>query len=85
MEPRPLSPRWDRGLGLLLGLLALVALLVQAPRASAAVTPALWPLPLSVRMSPRQLQLAPGDFRIGHGPNSTAGSSCSLLQEAFRR
>lgn len=70
-------------------LVALGALLALAPRAAlaaaAAPVPALWPLPRSVQLSPRLLQLAPGTFSIDHGANSTAGPSCALLQEAFRR
>lgn len=71
------SPR--RTPGLLLVLLALVA---QAP---AQLRPALWPLPRSVEMSPQLLYISAENFYIVHHPNSTAGPSCSLLQEAFRR
>ncbi|XP_029797072.1 beta-hexosaminidase subunit beta [Suricata suricatta] len=42
-------------------------------------------MPLSVKTSPRQLQLSRDNFSIAHGPSSTAGPTCSLLQEAFRR
>uniref|UniRef100_A0A8D2AWJ1 Beta-hexosaminidase subunit beta n=1 Tax=Sciurus vulgaris TaxID=55149 RepID=A0A8D2AWJ1_SCIVU len=86
MEQRPLPPRGFRGPGLpgLLPLL-LLALAAQTPRASVETGPVLWPLPLSVQMSSRQLHLAPEDFFISHGSNSTAGPSCSLLQEAFRK
>ncbi|MBZ3869585.1 Beta-hexosaminidase subunit beta [Sciurus carolinensis] len=86
MEQRPLPSRGFPGPGLpgLLPLL-LLALAAQTPRASVETGPVLWPLPLSVQMSSRQLHLAPEDFFIGHGSNSTAGPSCSLLQEAFRR
>ncbi|NXY89431.1 HEXB hexosaminidase, partial [Alcedo cyanopectus] len=45
----------------------------------------LWPLPQSLRTSHRQLQLAPGRFQLVHGAGSSAGPSCALLQDAFRR
>ncbi|XP_037657997.1 beta-hexosaminidase subunit beta [Choloepus didactylus] len=80
MEQRPPSPR--RALGPWLLMLPLL-LAARAPRASD--MPALWPQPLSVRISPRQLHLAPENFFITYGPTSTAGPSCSLLEEAFRR
>ncbi|XP_008506964.2 beta-hexosaminidase subunit beta isoform X1 [Equus przewalskii] len=75
----------QRGWGLprLLGLLALLA--VQVPRSSASSYMGLWPLPLSVEMSPRLLRLSPENFHIGHDSSSTAGPSCTILQEAFRR
>ncbi|KAL4683738.1 hypothetical protein H8959_021432 [Pygathrix nigripes] len=75
----------------MLALLTQVALVVQvaeatrAPGVSAARGPALWPLPLSVKMTPNLLHLAPENFYISHSPNSTAGPSCTLLEEAFRR
>ncbi|KAF0882439.1 HEXB hexosaminidase, partial [Crocuta crocuta] len=56
-----------------------------APRASAVPEPALWPMPLSVKTSPRLLQLSRDNFSIANDPSSTAGPTCSLLQEAFRR
>nr|XP_012639105.1 beta-hexosaminidase subunit beta [Microcebus murinus] len=77
-----------RGLGLppLRALLALLlALGAQAPRASATPGPALWPLPLTVTLTPNQMRLSPENFYIQHGRDSTAGPSCSLLEEAFRR
>ncbi|XP_011371137.1 beta-hexosaminidase subunit beta [Pteropus vampyrus] len=75
----------QRGLGLP-GLLAALTLLAeQAPSASAAQAAALWPMPLSVETSPRLLHLSPDHFYISHDPSSTAGPSCALLQEAFRR
>ncbi|XP_062942421.1 beta-hexosaminidase subunit beta [Cynocephalus volans] len=76
MEQRPPSPHRLQLLALLLAL---------APRVAAGPEPALWPLPLSVETSPKLLRLAPTDFSIGHGPSSSAGPSCALLQEAFRR
>lgn len=72
----------QRGLGLLA---ALILLAEQAPSTSAAQAPALWPMPLSVETSPRLLHLSPDHFYISHDPSSTAGPSCALLQEAFRR
>ncbi|XP_040478122.1 beta-hexosaminidase subunit beta [Ursus maritimus] len=66
-----------------LGLPALLALL--APCCCAAPGPTLWPMPLSVKTSPRLLVLSRENFSIYHDPSSTAGPSCSLLQEAFRR
>lgn len=45
----------------------------------------LWPLPQWVRTYPRQLQLAPSRFQLVHGAGSSAGPSCGLLQDAFRR
>ncbi|XP_075397285.1 beta-hexosaminidase subunit beta [Tenrec ecaudatus] len=77
----PPSPR-RRGAPVLFALLALAAaqLVAQASR-----VPALWPLPLSMRITPRQLLVSPESFYFAHGPNSTAGPSCAILQEAFRR
>ncbi|XP_077923315.1 beta-hexosaminidase subunit beta [Halichoerus grypus] len=69
-----------------LGLPALLALLAAlAPRFFAAPGPTLWPMPLSVKTSPRLLSLSRENFSIYYDPSSTAGPSCSLLQEAFRR
>ncbi|XP_070599262.1 beta-hexosaminidase subunit beta isoform X2 [Erythrolamprus reginae] len=45
----------------------------------------LWPLPRSLRVSPERFRLAPDRFQIVHGPGSSVGSNCSLLQDAFRR
>lgn len=75
----------QRGPGLLAALAALTLLAEQAPSACAAQGPALWPMPLSVEMSPRLLYLSPDHFYISHDPSSTAGPSCALLEEAFRR
>lgn len=72
-----------RAPGLLLQ--ALVPLVALAPVTSAGLQPALWPFPRSVQMFPRLLYISAENFQIVHGPNSTAGPSCSLLQEAFRR
>lgn len=71
--------------GLLAALVALALLAEQGPRVSAARGLALWPMPLSVQMSPRLLRLSPDNFYFGHDPSSKAGPSCSLLTEAFRR
>uniref|UniRef100_A0A8D2KS22 Beta-hexosaminidase n=1 Tax=Varanus komodoensis TaxID=61221 RepID=A0A8D2KS22_VARKO len=45
----------------------------------------LWPLPASLHIWPARLQLAPRRFQIVHGPGSSAGPRCALLQDAFRR
>ncbi|XP_027257468.1 beta-hexosaminidase subunit beta isoform X3 [Cricetulus griseus] len=63
----------------------LLALLALAAQASAQQTPALWPWPRSVKVSPELLNIAPENFHIFHGRNSRASPSCSLLQEAFQR
>lgn len=69
-----------------LGLPALLALLAAlAPRSFAVPGPTLWPMPLSVKMSPRLLVVSRENFTFSYDPSSTAGPSCSLLQEAFRR
>lgn len=78
----PRSPRPIPGLLLLQALVAMVSL---APVAQAALQPALWPFPQAVQMFPRLLFLSAENFQIVHDPSSTAGPSCSLLQEAFRR
>uniref|UniRef100_A0A452DWT0 Beta-hexosaminidase n=1 Tax=Capra hircus TaxID=9925 RepID=A0A452DWT0_CAPHI len=90
----------QRGLGRLRlpGLLALLAALgvlvvqaalgrrrAQTPRISASRNQNLWPLPVTVRTTPRLLYLSPGNFFFGHSPTSKAGPSCAVLQEAFRR
>lgn len=78
----PRSPRPIPGLLLLQALVAMVSL---APVAQAVLQPALWPFPRAVQMFPRLLFLSAENFQIVHDPSSTAGPSCSLLQEAFRR
>ncbi|CAH2296835.1 beta-hexosaminidase subunit beta [Pelobates cultripes] len=45
----------------------------------------LWPLPRSVQSSAECLFLSPDSFSIVHGSGSTAGPSCVLLEDAFRR
>nr|Q29548.2 RecName: Full=Beta-hexosaminidase subunit beta; AltName: Full=65 kDa epididymal boar protein; AltName: Full=Beta-N-acetylhexosaminidase subunit beta; Short=Hexosaminidase subunit B; AltName: Full=N-acetyl-beta-glucosaminidase subunit beta; Flags: Precursor [Sus scrofa] len=71
------------------GLLRLLAALVVAERwardTSGAESLGLWPLPFAVDISPRSLHLSPNNFFFGHSPTSKAGSSCEILQEAFRR
>uniref|UniRef100_A0A452DWY5 Beta-hexosaminidase n=1 Tax=Capra hircus TaxID=9925 RepID=A0A452DWY5_CAPHI len=57
----------------------------QTPRISASRNQNLWPLPVTVRTTPRLLYLSPGNFFFGHSPTSKAGPSCAVLQEAFRR
>lgn len=71
--------------GLLVALVALALLAEQGPRVSAARGLALWPMPLSVQISPRLLHLSPDNFYFSHDPSSKAGPSCSLLMEAFQR
>nr|XP_055055597.1 beta-hexosaminidase subunit beta isoform X2 [Misgurnus anguillicaudatus] len=45
----------------------------------------LWPLPQIFKSSDLSFQLSPNSFQIVHGKESSAGPSCSLLQNAFRR
>lgn len=45
----------------------------------------LWPLPQSVHFFPTVFSLSPFHFEIVHGPGSSAGSDCFILQDAFRR
>lgn len=71
--------------GLLALLAALAALAAWSPRVSASRDLSLWPLPVTVRTTPRLLYLSPGNFFFGHSPTSKAGPSCAVLQEAFRR
>lgn len=56
----------------------------EQPRSSSSFGP-VWPLPRSIHIFPERLQLAPKRFQIVHGPGSSAGPHCSLLQDAFRR
>uniref|UniRef100_E1B9H0 Beta-hexosaminidase n=1 Tax=Bos taurus TaxID=9913 RepID=E1B9H0_BOVIN len=68
------------------GLLALLAALAaRTPRVSASGDLNLWPLPVSLKTTPRLFYLSPGNFFFGHSPTSKAGPSCAVLQEAFRR
>uniref|UniRef100_A0A8B9RHK9 Beta-hexosaminidase n=1 Tax=Astyanax mexicanus TaxID=7994 RepID=A0A8B9RHK9_ASTMX len=46
---------------------------------------ALWPLPQKIQISGAAFQLSSAGFQITHAKGSTAGPSCSLLQNAFRR
>ncbi|KAM7147506.1 beta-hexosaminidase subunit beta [Molossus nigricans] len=71
--------------GLLAALAALALLSEQVPCTLASWRPTLWPQPLSVQLTSRLLQLSPDDFYITHDPSSKASSSCTILQEAFRR
>ncbi|GAA6109780.1 beta-hexosaminidase subunit beta isoform X1 [Tachysurus ichikawai] len=45
----------------------------------------LWPLPQKYQTTPTALKLRASSFQIVHAKDSTAGPSCSLLQNAFRR
>ncbi|XP_051975985.1 beta-hexosaminidase subunit beta isoform X2 [Xyrauchen texanus] len=45
----------------------------------------LWPLPQKFQSSAVSFKLSPFSFQIVHAKESTAGTSCSLLQNAFRR
>ncbi|XP_056602811.1 beta-hexosaminidase subunit beta isoform X2 [Triplophysa dalaica] len=45
----------------------------------------LWPLPQKFQTSAVSFQLSANSFQIVHAKDSTAGPSCSLLQNAFRR
>ncbi|XP_062984003.1 beta-hexosaminidase subunit beta [Elgaria multicarinata webbii] len=60
-------------------------LLKQETALGASSSGSLWPLPASLHIWPARLQLAPKRFQIVHGPGSSAGPRCSLLQDAFRR
>ncbi|XP_056146627.1 beta-hexosaminidase subunit beta isoform X2 [Lampris incognitus] len=44
-----------------------------------------WPLPQNVRISTVSFKLAGSAFQVVDSKDSTAGSSCSLLQNAYRR
>ncbi|KAL6463507.1 hypothetical protein MHYP_G00278980 [Metynnis hypsauchen] len=46
---------------------------------------ALWPLPQKFQTSGDAFRLSSASFQIVHAKESTAGPSCSLLQNAFRR
>uniref|UniRef100_A0AAR2K5U4 Beta-hexosaminidase n=1 Tax=Pygocentrus nattereri TaxID=42514 RepID=A0AAR2K5U4_PYGNA len=46
---------------------------------------ALWPLPQKFQTSVDAFRLSSASFQIVHAKESTAGPSCSLLQNAFRR
>ncbi|KAM9735720.1 beta-hexosaminidase subunit beta isoform 2-T2 [Menidia menidia] len=45
----------------------------------------LWPLPQKVQISEVSYVLSGSTFKISDAPESSAGSSCSLLQNAYRR
>ncbi|XP_052448666.1 beta-hexosaminidase subunit beta [Carassius gibelio] len=46
---------------------------------------ALWPLPQKFQSSAVAFKLSPARFQIVHSKQSSAGPSCSLLENAFRR
>lgn len=45
----------------------------------------LWPLPQKYQTTPTTFKLSASTFQIVHAKDSSAGPSCSLLQNAFRR
>lgn len=45
----------------------------------------LWPLPQKVQISDVSFKLMSSSFRIVDAKQSSAGPSCSLLQDAYRR
>ena len=45
----------------------------------------LWPLPQNVKISETAFKLSSVSFQIVDSKQSSAGPSCSLLQNAFRR
>ncbi len=45
----------------------------------------LWPLPQKFQSSAVAFKLSPASFQIVHSKQSSAGPSCSLLENAFRR
>lgn len=45
----------------------------------------LWPLPQKFQSSAVAFKLSPGSFQIVHAKQSSAGPSCGLLENAFRR
>ncbi|XP_026777643.3 beta-hexosaminidase subunit beta isoform X1 [Pangasianodon hypophthalmus] len=45
----------------------------------------LWPLPQKYQTNPTTFKLSASSFQIFHAKDSSAGPSCSLLQNAFRR
>ncbi|XP_017315907.1 beta-hexosaminidase subunit beta isoform X1 [Ictalurus punctatus] len=45
----------------------------------------LWPLPQKYQTTPTAFKLSASSFQIVHAKDSSAGPSCSLLQNAFRR
>lgn len=45
----------------------------------------LWPLPQKVQISDVSFKLSSASFRIVDAKESSAGPSCSLLQNAYRR
>lgn len=45
----------------------------------------LWPLPQKVKISAVSFKLTGVSFKIADAKESSAGQSCSLLQDAYRR
>lgn len=45
----------------------------------------LWPLPQKIQMNKVSFKLSVSTFQITDAPESSAGPSCSLLQNAYRR
>lgn len=45
----------------------------------------LWPLPQKIQISQTALKITSSGFRIVDSKQSSAGPSCSLLQDAYRR
>lgn len=45
----------------------------------------LWPLPQKVQISEVSFKLSSSSFKIVDAKQSSAGASCSLLQDAYRR
>ncbi|XP_070845347.1 beta-hexosaminidase subunit beta isoform X1 [Chaetodon trifascialis] len=55
------------------------------PVAQASMYGSLWPLPQKVQISQVSFKLTSSSFKIVDGKQSSAGPSCSLLQDAYRR
>ncbi|XP_006009380.1 beta-hexosaminidase subunit beta isoform X2 [Latimeria chalumnae] len=56
-----------------------------APELTDSAYGSLWPLPQSVKFSGAEVQLSRSRFQIVHSAGSSAGPSCFILQDAFRR
>ncbi|XP_015195669.1 beta-hexosaminidase subunit beta isoform X2 [Lepisosteus oculatus] len=59
--------------------------LADVPKLTVSAYGSLWPLPQSVHISPVAFRVSSFGFQIVHSPKSSAGPSCFLLQNAFRR
>uniref|UniRef100_A0A4W6F1E1 Beta-hexosaminidase n=1 Tax=Lates calcarifer TaxID=8187 RepID=A0A4W6F1E1_LATCA len=57
----------------------------EAPDAQASKFGSLWPLPQKVQISEVSFKLTSSSFKIVDAKESSAGPSCSLLQDAYRR